>query len=136
MAALQHAGAKTTADYGVGGLGDYVWGTLVLEWQGWSSGTVGSGGGSASTQIPVREGDIIQYRNVTVSNPDGSGSTASHHTAIIESVLGGGSYRVLEQNWDNGNPDGRVVREATINLGNITEGHYWIYQPAARAVTP
>jgi hypothetical protein len=133
MAALQHAGAKTTDDYGVSGPdADYVWGTLVFEYFKFSNGIIGSGGGSSSITYPIRAGDIIQYRDVTVSNPDGSSSTATHHTAIIEAVLGGGNYRILEQNWDGGNPDGRVVRETTIDLANMTQGHYWIYQPVPK----
>jgi hypothetical protein len=138
IAALQHAGAKTTDDFGVSGpTADYVWGTKVYEDQ------MGNSGGVPWEWIdqigPIRAGDIIQYRDVTVvsttTNPDGSTMTEtftiSHHTAIIEAVLGGGRYRILEQNWDNNNPDGRVVRETTINLWDMTQGHYWIYQPVA-----
>jgi hypothetical protein len=55
-----------------------------------------------------------------------------HHVAIIEKVNADGSYRILEQNWDGGKLDGRLVRESTINLHNMTNGTYWIYQPVAR----
>jgi hypothetical protein len=93
------------------------------------------GGGvrdSSGHIVPVLPGDIIQYRDVTVTYPDGSYDSASHHTAIIEAVNADGSYRILEQNWDNGKPDGRVVRESTINFNYLTYGHYWIYQPVAK----
>ena len=123
-----------------GTVDDYVWGTLVLDYfisapiQA-GGGIIGNSGANAPGQLPIVQGDIIQFRDVTTITHQNGGtqtSTASHHTAIIEAVLGGGSYRVLEQNWDGGKPDGRVVRETTINLASMTQGHYWIYQPVAK----
>ena len=52
--------------------------------------------------------------------------------ACLPACPGGGSYRILEQNWDGGNADGRVVHEATINLSYMTYGEYWIYEPVAK----
>jgi hypothetical protein len=133
IAALRAAGAKTTLDYGVAGPNaDYIWGYPVADRK--------RGGTGASAALrPVRPGDVIQYRDVTlvskVPGPDGRlwtfTSSMTHHTAIIEAVLGPGRYRVLEQNWMGGAPEGRVVRRAEVNLNDVTKGRYRIYQPVA-----
>src|SRR4029077_17842208 len=126
-------------DLGPSGLDvDYVWGgyqgeEFILSSTNPPSPPYIYGGGFAKDSygriIPVLPGDIIQYRDVTITNPDGTWSTASHHTAIVERVNSDGSYQILEQNWDGGKTDGRVVAEHNINLNNMTYGHYWIYYP-------
>jgi hypothetical protein len=132
IAALQAAGAKTTLDFGVGGPNaDYVWGYPVADRK--------RVGASASALQPVRAGDVIQFRDVTLVSKVVRAdrrtwtftSTLSHHTVIIEAVLGPGRYRILEQNWLGGAPEGRVVRRSEINLNDVTRGRYWIYQPVA-----
>jgi hypothetical protein len=144
--ALQYAGGKGFNDFPVNvgtptkpGTQNYVWGTLVL-----SDSITPSAHGSAYEQevgatswgaIPVRPGDIIQFADkdhnetAKLTSPDGTVFTTDHHSAIIEKVNADGSYVILEQNWDNGNQDGRHVRENTIRL---TEGTDWIYQPVAK----
>ncbi len=118
-AALQAAGAKTTQDYGVTGLdADYVWGDLVATYH---------AGDNAAILANLRAGDIIQYRNVTITEGFSSWSFP-HHTSIIEANLGGGKVKLLEQNV-NGE---RWVHETTVNLAAMTGGTIWIYRPAQK----
>src|SRR5262249_10283955 len=92
LAALNSAGAKTDADFGtVGNNGsDYIWGTLALKR---TVGGMGSGQWS-----DIKPGDILQFSNVKIVNPDGSWSTMGHHSAIVSKNLGNGQLTVLEQN--------------------------------------
>jgi len=103
-AALSTAGAKSASDYGtVTPDADYVWGSSV-------------------SLTDLQAGDVIQMRDyrfdreITVDNPDGSGSTDNdfqerpHHTAIVESVDGHGAVTVLEQNA----PKGSAVRRSQL----------------------
>jgi hypothetical protein len=112
--ALKDSGAKSAADFGVVTAdADYVWGTSV------------------DTLLNAQPGDIIQFRNftvtttttvttvTTVTKADGSSSeqtdtqtstqTASrpHHTAIIWSKGAKGALTALEQNVD---PGGKKVQ--------------------------
>lgn len=132
--ALSGAGARSAADYGtVTPDADYVWGTSV-------------------TVADLQPGDVIQMRNyrfdreVSVNNPDGSGSTDTsfeerpHHTAIVESVNGDGGITVLEQNAPPGSAVRRSVlffRDTTATSGRTTttvrvQGSFWFYRPQAR----
>jgi hypothetical protein len=123
-AALKSAGASSFADLGpTGDDADYVWGNLVT--------TLTTDSQDTSDVAP---GDVIQVRDVTFVSttftPDGSWSQSTmafpHHTAIVEAV-NGGTITILEQNV-NGD---LTVQEATINLGDMTQGTMWVYQPVA-----
>ena len=132
--ALSTAGARSASDYGtVTPNADYVWGSTV-------------------SLSDLQPGDVIQMRDyrfdreVTVNNPDGSGSTDTdfqerpHHTAIVESVDGGGAVNVLEQNA----PAGSAVRRSQLFFTNSTttsghrtttirvQGSFWFYRPQSR----
>jgi hypothetical protein len=132
--ALRSARARSASDFGsVEDDADYVWGTPV-------------------TLSDLHPGDIIQMRNyqydseVTVDNPDGSGSTRTwreerpHHTAVVETVNGNGSVTVLEQNA----PPGSAVRRTELFFANSTttagrrtttitvQGSFWFYRAQAR----
>ena len=131
--ALRAAGARVAADYApVTPDADYQWGTSV-------------------TQSELQPGDVIQFRDysyerVSVTDDD-SGTTTDehaedreHHTAIVESVDGGGAVTVWEQNA----PEGSAVRRTqlfftsgTTTRGNTTtritvRGTFWFYRPEAR----
>ncbi|HKN45153.1 MAG TPA: hypothetical protein VJW23_14670, partial [Propionibacteriaceae bacterium] len=108
--------------------------------------------GSAVSLSDLQAGDVIQMRGyrfdreVSVSNPDGSGSTDTdfeerpHHTAIVESVAGSGEVTVLEQNA----PQGSAVRRSHLFFSDSTttaghrrttvrvQGTFWFYRPQAR----
>ena len=132
--ALSTAGARSAGDYGdVTPNTDYVWGSTV-------------------SLSGLQPGDVIQMRDyrfdreVSVNNPDGSGSTDSdfqerpHHTVIVESVDGNGAVTVLEQNA----PRGSAVRRSQLFFTNTTttagrrtttirvQGTFWFYRPQAR----
>jgi hypothetical protein len=132
--ALASARARSASDFGtVEHDADYVWGTPVAL-------------------SDLQPGDIIQMRDyrfdrdVTVDNPDGSGSTNTsfqerpHHTAIVETANGNGSVSVLEQNA----PRGSAVRrselfftDTTTTAGRRTttirvQGSFWFYRPQPR----
>ena len=132
--ALSTAGARSAGDYGdVTPNADYVWGSSV-------------------SLANLQPGDVIQMRDyrydreVSVNNPDGSGSTDTnfeerpHHTAIVESVDGNGQVTVLEQNA----PRGSSVRRSqlfftgsTTTAGRRTttirvQGTFWFYRPQGR----
>jgi hypothetical protein len=132
--ALSRAGARSASDYGtVTPDADYVWGTSV---------SLGD----------LQPGDVIQMRNyrfdreVSVNNPDGSGSTDTsfeerpHHTAIVESVNGDGGITVLEQNAPPGSAVRRSVlffRDSNATSGHTTttvrvQGSFWFYRPQPR----
>ena len=131
--ALRAADAKTAADFGpVSPDADYIWGTSVAL-------------------ADLQPGDIIQFRDytyerVTVTDDD-SGTTTEehaedrpHHTAIVQSVDGGGAVTVWEQNA----PEGSAVRRTQLfftsgrtTSGNRTtritvRGTFWFYRPEAR----
>ena len=132
--ALSTAGARSAGDYGsVTPNADYVWGSSVAL-------------------SDLQPGDVIQMRDyrfdreVAVNNPDGSGSNDTdfqerpHHTAIVESVDGGGAVTVLEQNA----PRGSAVRRSQLYYANSTttsghrtttirvQGTFWFYRPQSR----
>ena len=131
--ALGAANAKTAKDHGpVSPDADYVWGTSV-----------------ALTE--VQPGDVIQFRDYTfkrvVVTDDDSGTTTEelegdrpHHTAIVQSVDGGGAVTVWEQNA----PEGSAVTRTQLfftsgktTSGNRTttirvQGAFWFYRPEAR----
>jgi len=103
--ALRNAGANSAADLGpTGDDADYVWGD----------------------SIQVKDamgGDILQFRDHEVTTTVVTESTfadgtveddtevvtvdRAHHTAIVDANLGGGRYRVIEQNVD---PLGKKVQ--------------------------
>jgi hypothetical protein len=132
--ALSTSGARSAGDYGdVTPNTDYVWGSSV-------------------SLTNLQPGDVIQMRDyrfdreVSVNNPDGSGSTDTdfqerpHHTVIVESVEGNGAVTVLEQNA----PRGSSVRRSQLFFSNSTstagrrtttirvQGSFWFYRPQAR----
>ena len=132
--ALSGAGARSAADFGsISPDADYVWGTPVAL-------------------ADLQPGDVIQFRgyrydrDIDTNNPDGSGSTQSdfqerpHHTGIVETVIGGGTVTVLEQNA----PRGSAVRRSTLFFtdGTTTAGHttttirvqgtFWFFRPQPR----
>jgi hypothetical protein len=132
--ALSNSGARSASDYGtVTPSADYVW-------------------GSAVSLSDLQAGDVIQMRDyrydreVSVSNPDGSGSTDTdfeerpHHTAIVESLGGNGEVTVLEQNA----PTGSAVRRSQLFFKDSdttagrrktkikVQGTFWFYRPQAR----
>lgn len=123
-AALRANGAKSFDELGpTGADADYVWGTLVVHYR---------AGDAAANLSNVQAGDIIQYRNIRITNPDGSWSSASHHTAMVAANLGNGQFSILEQNWMNNDPAGQVVHEVNQTLANMTAGEVWIYRPISR----
>ena len=131
--ALAGAHAKSAKDYGtITPDADYVWGTPV-------------------SLADLQPGDVIQFRDYTfhrvvTTHTDRSTVTDEldgdrpHHTAVVESVDGGGAVTVLEQNA----PEGSAVTRArlyftsgTTTSGNQTttitvEGTFRFYRPEAR----
>lgn len=116
--ALRASGARSAADYGqVTANADYVWGTAVQL-------------------VDVQTGDVLQFRNysvtveVTVTSTktfhDGSTEeteetrtetyTRPHHTAIVSAKLSGGQLRVLEQNAP---PRGSSTPERVVRSNEI-----------------
>ncbi len=81
----------------------------------------------------VLPGDIIQFRSVKVVGklPNGVTRTetlgAPDHTAVIYEVLGTLHYKLAHQNIGGQ----RFVITSELNLGNLTEGEFWIYRPQA-----
>jgi hypothetical protein len=128
-AAYAAAGAESETKLGpTGPDADYVWGTLVSTLTTTSQSLAG-----------ILPGDVIQFRNVTLvhttHNPDGSWYTttksASHHTAIVESISGS-TINVLEQNVGSATtPDSvrRTVQRGTYDLADLQGGTMWVYQP-------
>jgi hypothetical protein len=122
--ALHSANCKTEVDFGTTGPNtDYKWGDLALTV---ISGKIATPGAGFDV---LRPGDILQYRDVKIDNPDGSWSTASHHTAIVEQNLGDGKLQILEQNWSDQKGAHHIVRETTIDLSHMTAGTIWAYHP-------
>jgi hypothetical protein len=131
--ALRSASAKSAADFGtVTPTADYVWGTSVAL-------------------SDLRPGDIIQFRDyrydreiVTETSREVTTREDSeerpHHTAIVQSVDGGGAVTVLEQNAPDGSPVRRTqlfFTGGTTTSGNRTttirvQGTFWFYRPEAR----
>jgi hypothetical protein len=118
IAALQAAGAKTTYDYGISGGDsvDYRWGNLVLT---------ARPGISLAGFAQVRPGDVLQFRSVRYS---GNPYTTEHHSALVSANLGGGRFRVIEQNSNNHH----YAEEHEINLAAMTQGTVWIYRPVKK----
>ena len=131
--ALRHADAKSAVDYGaISPDADYVWGTSVAL-------------------SDLHAGDIIQFRDYsydrqiviersdeTVTREDSQ--MRPHHTAVVQSVDGGGAVTVLEQNSPDGSPVRRTqlfFTSGTTTSGNQTttisvHGTFWFYRPEAR----
>jgi hypothetical protein len=131
--ALRGARAKSAADYGtITPTADYTWGTPV-------------------SVADLQPGDVIQFRDysyesVVVTQTGNSTVTEEHaedrphHTAVVETVHGGGAVTVLEQNA----PDGSAVTRTrlfftagTTTIGNRTttitvSGTFWFYRPEVR----
>jgi hypothetical protein len=127
VAALEHAGARTTYDYGVSGLtADYIWGRLVGQYR------------AASHAGTVQPGDILQFRNVvTVARTAGAVVTLSlpHHTAIVSQNLGGGRLVVLEQNVampGRSAAQVQTVQLDVLELSQLTQGTVRVYRPVSR----
>jgi len=114
--ALRGARAKSAADYGsVTPTADYVWGTSV-------------------TLAQLQPGDIIQFRNYSVTRlivtRDSRQTTTEeitqerpHHTAVVETVDGDGAVTVLEQNSPEQSPVTRTqlfFTSGTTRSGNRT----------------
>ena len=117
-AAYAAAGAESEAKLGpTGPNADYVWGTLVD--------TVTTSNHSLAGVLP---GDVIQFRDVMLVHTT---KTASHHTAIVESVSGS-TIQVLEQDVGDANTPDSVrytVQHGTYDLSDLQSGTMWIYQP-------
>ena len=127
--ALEAAGAKTTADFGVtGDDGDYVWGTPVEK------------------PADAKPGDVIQYRDAvfvtkTTTKLPGGGTqtrtatrTVAHHTSVVAANLGG-KLTVYEQNVgtaDATDAARKVVQENALDLADKTEGKVWVYRPVKK----
>ena len=131
--ALDGAHAKSARDYGTITLdADYVWGTTV-------------------TLADLEPGDVIQFRDysfhrVVVTHGERATTTDEidgdrpHHTAIVQSVDGGGAVTVLEQNAPDGSPVTRFqlyFTSGTTTSGDRTttitvQGTFWFYRPEAR----
>lgn len=117
IAALQTAGAKTTYDYGVSGLdADYRWGDLVLT---------ARPGISVASYAQVKPGDALQYRHVGYTN---NPFITEHHSALVSANLGGGRFRIIEQNYNNHH----YAEEHEIDLSTLTQGTVWIYRPVKK----
>jgi hypothetical protein len=132
-AALQSAGAKTFNQFSQPSdpNGDYVWGNLALK-QSYSNGHLTLSSGQYSD---IAAGDILQFRNVRLNNPDGSWSTDAHHTAIVEKNLGNGRLQILQQNSNNQH----FVTRAVISINAMTQADpnagpaaLWVYHPVPR----
>jgi hypothetical protein len=131
--ALRGANARSAADYGtVTPTADYVWGTSV-------------------TLAELQPGDVIQFRNYSVTRVvvtrDSRQTTTEeitqerpHHTAVVETVDGDGAVTVLEQNSPEHSPVTRTqlfFTSGTTTSGNRTitttvHGTFWFYRPEAR----
>jgi hypothetical protein len=132
--ALGRAGARRASDYGpIGPDDDYIWGSPV-------------------SLDELQAGDIIQFRNYryveeTVTEDDEGTSTSErgherpHHTAIVETVHGGGVVTVLEQNIPEGRGPVQRTRlyftdtEIETENGSVTidvSGTWWFYRAEAR----
>jgi hypothetical protein len=121
--ALKESGAK-----GMGtdspNAGDYTWGDLqyLLEV---SNGALRHTGKLSD----IKSGDVIQFRDaifVTKGGNRASFRTFPHHTAIVHRVSDGGkNIQVLHQNYGGQ----QVVQEASLLLGNLTQGWLRVYRP-------
>ncbi len=128
--ALRDAGAKSAADFGqVTPTANYRWGTTINLSQ-------------------LRAGDIIQFRNYrfdrNITEADGRWAEdfqeRLHHTAVVDSVDGGGAVTVLEQNV----PPGAEVTQCQLFFSNsqsdsngtqtniTVHGQFWFYRPQPR----
>jgi len=121
-AALASVGAKTTDDFGVVGPdGNYVWGTPVAR------------------LADVRPGDILQFRNVKITNTTiqrtsrgvfsyTSSYSYPHHTAIVASNDGKGKLTTLEQNSNNR----LYVTQGQLDFSGSVSGKIWAYRPVKK----
>jgi hypothetical protein len=76
----------------------------------------------------VRPGDVLQFSDAHfVFNSPGycSWQTYPHHTAIIESYLGGGKFSILQSNVN----ENMTVQRGVIDFSQLTSGAVWVYQP-------
>ena len=77
----------------------------------------------------VLPGDIIQFEGVLVEHvgPNSkSQESFSHHTAIVQAVLGTGHYTIAHQNFGRA---GRKVSLLDLELDHIVKGTFTIYRP-------
>ncbi|MBI3866139.1 MAG: hypothetical protein HY290_30030 [Planctomycetia bacterium] len=104
--------------------GDYVWGTLVTVIS--YSNKVWS---DSNPTAAVQPGDVIQYRNATISKV-----SYAHHTSVVNTVNTGTSTTasrptsVFQQNFNKV----RTVQSAAIDTTKLTAGWIRIYRPIAR----
>lgn len=101
--------------------GNYVWGTLVTVIEFKNGKIVDS-----NLSSKVSPGDIIQYRNVKLSN----GKSYPHHTSVVCSVnTKARPSKVYEQNISGV----RKCMKNSIDLTKMTAGWVRIYRPKARS---
>lgn len=77
----------------------------------------------------VYPGDIIQFDNVTVEYTNGNRTVRekmAQHTAVIYEIKGPGDYVLADQNTSI---HGRKVGLSAMNLKDIKQGKYLVYQP-------
>ena len=125
-AAFKSAGAQMFAPTGPNA--NYVWGNNI--------GTFTPGNSQAFANLAP--GDVLQFRNVIMSYPNGSTQTYGHHSAIVLSVNNSnGTVTILEQHTSiNGGPTRLYVTQRVINLGLMTQGTVWAYQPVSVPTQP
>jgi hypothetical protein len=95
---------------------DYVWGRLLKPTD------------------EVLPGDVIQLRDVKIVKKTGSRThteTMTHHTAVVQKVLGKNHFAVLHQNSSVGVPPEKkkTVHPGEFDFAYKTAGEYWIYRP-------
>lgn len=100
--------------------GDYVWGREIA----WINVTNGIIVGSGNGETP-RAGDVIQYRNVKLSNK----ASYPHHTSVVAAAgMGGTPTEVFEQNIGGK----RVLMRTRIDFNTMTAGWIRIYRPISK----
>jgi len=110
---------------------DYQWGDKIVEY---------SAGKATPDWKLVKEGDVIQLRNVqfsfTIGNKTIKVPFKEHHNAIVEKLIGPGKFQVLEQNIsDFANKDRKFVTRDTFDFSDLgivdakKDGGVWVYRP-------
>jgi hypothetical protein len=77
----------------------------------------------------ILPGDIIQFEGVKIKFQEGNAKytqVLKHHTGIIYSVKGNQQFDMANQNTAE---HGRKVSLVSINLDDVTTGHFYIYRP-------
>ena len=123
--ALKESGAKgmgTDSPHA----GDFTWGDVQYYLE------VSNGGLRHQGKLSdIKSGDVVQFRDAIFVTQGGNRASTRmfpHHTAIVQRVTDGGkSILILHQNY-NGQ---RVVQEATLQLGNLTQGWLRVYRPVS-----